>query len=260
MIRPPEPRRVILYEYPLHERIRTYLRVEHLYARLSQMVTRMDALDHHFALVTLFDLVEVAGRADLKADLLKDLDRTIHQLSALRDNPAIAHDVLDRILAELQPAYDSLNEQAGKSLQSLVENDWLKSIRSRIGIPAGTCEFDLPAYFAWQHRTGIERQHQLQAWMAPVQPLVQAVHLVLRLLRDAGTPRKEVAGKGLYVRNLPQGRNFLLMRVAVEATSQLVPEISGNRLMVSVRLMRVGPDLRLTPVAEDTPFEVALCA
>jgi cell division FtsZ-interacting protein ZapD len=25
------------------------------------------------------------------------------------------------------------------------------SIRSRIGIPGGTCEFDLPGYYAWQH-------------------------------------------------------------------------------------------------------------
>ena len=24
------------------------------------------------------------------------------------------------------------------------------SIRSRISIPGGTCEFDLPAYYAWQ--------------------------------------------------------------------------------------------------------------
>ena len=26
------------------------------------------------------------------------------------------------------------------------------SIRSRISIPGGTCEFDLPAYYAWQQR------------------------------------------------------------------------------------------------------------
>ena len=26
------------------------------------------------------------------------------------------------------------------------------SVRSRISIPGGTCEFDLPAYYAWQHR------------------------------------------------------------------------------------------------------------
>jgi cell division protein ZapD len=32
-------------------------------------------VDHHFALATLFEIMDVASRADLKSDLLKDLDR-----------------------------------------------------------------------------------------------------------------------------------------------------------------------------------------
>ena len=81
---------MILYEYPLHERIRTYLRLEHLFLRLQQLVIRVDALDHHFALVTLFEIMDVAARADLKADLLKDLDKQKHLLDSFRGNPAIA--------------------------------------------------------------------------------------------------------------------------------------------------------------------------
>lgn len=251
---------MILYEYPLHERIRTYLRIERLYARLQLMVARMDAIDHHFALVTLFELVEVAARADIKADLLKDLERQIHLLESLRGNPAIAEDALDGVLAQLQPCHAALNDQAGRSVQTLIEHDWLKALRSRIAIPGGTSEFDLPAYFDWQHRTGLERQQHLQAWLAPLQPLVAAVQRVLRLLRDAGSPRKEMARKGLFVFNLTQGRNILLVRVALSAGAHLIPEISGNRLMVSVRLMQVGDELKAQPVSEDCPFEITLCA
>ena len=56
---------MILYEHPLHERIRTFLRLEHLFLRLHQLVTRVDALDHHFALATMFEIMDVAARADL---------------------------------------------------------------------------------------------------------------------------------------------------------------------------------------------------
>ena len=49
-----------------------------------------------------------------------------------------------------------------KAGQALASNDWLMSIRSRIGIPGGTCEFDLPAYFAWQHFDAATRQQDLQ--------------------------------------------------------------------------------------------------
>jgi cell division protein ZapD len=251
---------VILYEYPLHERIRTYLRLEHLFVRLHQLVSRMDDLDHHFALVTLFEIMDVAARADLKSDLLKDLDKQRHMLDAYRGNPAIAEAVLDKVIAELDQCFEALSGQPGKAGQPLTENDWLMSIRSRISIPGGTCEFDLPSYYAWQHKTGVSRQADLTQWIGTLTAMADAVHLLLKLLRDSGAPQKVMANCGQFQQSLPQGRTFLLMRVALEVAQELVPEISGNRLMVSVRLMRQGDDHRPHPVTEDVAFELALCS
>jgi len=251
---------VILYEYPLHERIRTYLRLEHLFLRLHQLVTRMDDLDHHFALATLFEILDVAARADLKSDVLKDLDKQKHLLDGYRGNPAIAEAVLDQVIGELDQCFNALNSQPGKAGQSLTENDWLMSIRSRIGIPGGTCEFDLPSYYAWQHKTGVSRQADLNHWTSTLVPLADAVHLLLKLLRDSGVPQKVIANAGQFQQSLPQGRTFLLLRVALEVSQELIPEISGNRLMVSVRLMRQGDDHRPHPVNEDVTFELALCS
>lgn len=251
---------MILYEYPLHERIRTYLRLEHLSSRLTQLAGRVDALDHHFALVTLFEVMDVAARADLKSDLLKDLDRQKHTLEGYRGNPAIAEAALEKVIAELDHCFEALNAQPGKAGQSLSENDWLMSIRSRISIPGGTCEFDLPAYYAWQHKTGVSRQAELAQWISTLTPLTDAVHLLLKLLRDSGAPQKVIANGGQFQQNLPQGRTFLLMRLALDATQELVPEISGNRLMVSIRLMRQGDDNRPHMVTDDVPFELALCS
>jgi cell division protein ZapD len=251
---------VILYEYPLQERIRTYLRLEHLLLRLDHLVTRVDALDHHYALATLFEIMDVAARADLKSDLLKDLDKQKHSLDSYRGNPAIAEAVLDQVVGELDQCFADLSNQPGKAGQSLTENDWLMSIRSRIGIPGGTCEFDLPSYYAWQHKSGVSRQANLMQWSETMTPLSNAVHLLLKLLRDSGAPQKVIANGGQFQQNLPQGRTFLLLRVALDISQELIPEISGNRLMVSVRLMRQGEDNRLHLDVEDTAFELALCS
>ncbi len=251
---------MILYEYPLHERIRTYLRLEHLFLRLQELVTRLDALDHHFALVTLFEIMDVAARADLKSDLLKDLDKQKHVLDAYRGNPAIAEAVLDKVIGDIDQCYAALNTQQGKSGLPLTENDWLMSIRSRISIPGGTCEFDLPSYYAWQHKTGTSRQADLHEWTGNLTALADAVHLLLKLLRDSGASQKVIAIAGQFQQNLPQGRTFLLLRVALDAAEGLVPEISGNRLMVSVRLMHPGEDQRPHLVTDDVSFELALCS
>ncbi len=251
---------MILYEYPLQERIRTYLRLEHLFVRLNQLMLRVDALDHHFALVTLFEIMDVAARADLKSDLLKDLDKQKHLLEGYRGNPAIAEGVLNEVIDGLDQCFSALNNQPGKAGQALSENDWLMSIRSRIGIPGGTCEFDLPAYYAWQHKTGVSRQDDLKLWTGTLTPLSGAVHLLLKLLRDSGAPQKVFARAGQFQQNLPQGRTFLLLRVALDASLELIPEISGNRLMVSIRWMRLGEGQRPQAVTDDVAFELALCA
>jgi len=251
---------VILYEYPLQERIRTYLRLEHLFTRLDELTTRVDALDHHFALVTLFEIMDVTARADLKSDLLKDLDKQKHAFEAYRGNPAIAEGVLNEVIGGLDQCFAALNSLPGKAGQALTENEWLMSIRSRIGIPGGTCEFDLPSYFAWQHKDELARQDDFKQWTATLTPMSDAIHLLLKLLRDSGAPQKAFASAGQYQQTLPQGRTFLLLRVALQASLGLIPEISGNRLMVSVRWMQLGDGQRPQAVSDDVTFELALCA
>jgi cell division protein ZapD len=133
------------------------------------------------------------------------------------------------------------------------------SIRSRINIPGGTCEFDLPAYYAWQQHDAHSRRADLQGWMASLTPLAEALQVLLGLLRDSGTPQRMVALAGQYQQSLPQGKSFQLLRVRIAPDTGLVPEISGHRLMVSIRFMRADAEGRLRGCGTDTPFELALC-
>jgi cell division protein ZapD len=260
MIAPDGSCRVILYEYPFNERIRTYLRLEHLFQRLGELIRRDEAIDHHYALITIFEVMDVAARADLKSDVMKDLEKQKQILNGYRGNPAISEAVLDEVIAQLDGCFSSLNNLPGKAGQSLTENDWLMSIRSRVGIPGGTCEFDLPAYYAWQHRRGDARRADLERWASTLGPLAESIHMLLKLLRDSGAPQKVIATGGQLQQNLPQGRTFQLLRLRLDETLGLVPEISGNRLIVSVRMMRHEADDRLHASSEDAAFELTLCS
>lgn len=251
---------MILYEYPFNERIRTYLRLEHLFRRLGELVPSESPLSHHYALITIFEIMDVAARADLKADVLRDLDKHKSVFNSYRGNPAIAETVLDQVVGQLEGNFAALNSLAGKVGQSLTENEWLMSIRSRAGIPGGTCEFDLPAYYAWQHRSAASRRADLERWSNTLSPLASSIYLLLKLLRDADVPYKVIATGGQFQQNLPQGRSFQLLRLRIDPRLGLVPEISGNRLMVSVRLMRHEADDRLHQSTDDAPFELTLCA
>ena len=251
---------MVLYEYPFNEGIRTMLRLEHLFDRLGQLVARDMAVDHHFALVTIFEIMDVASRADLKSDLLKELDRHRGQLQAFRGHPGVVESALDGVIGRIDHAFNGLNALQGKAGQSLASSEWLMSIRSRINIPGGTCEFDLPAYYAWQQHAPQRRREDLQGWMSTLMPLAEALQVLLGLLRDSGVPQRMVAAGGQYQQSLPQGKVYQLLRVRVDGSLGVAPEITGHRLMVSVRFMRPDSEGRLRSAGTDTTFELSLCA
>jgi cell division protein ZapD len=91
-------------------------------------------------------------------------------------------------------------------------------------------------------------------------PLAEALHLLLCLLRDGGSTQRVVAIGGQFQQSLPAGRTYQLMRVQLDAGPELVPELTGHRLMVSLRLLRWAEDGRLKPSPADTTFELTLCA
>jgi cell division protein ZapD len=207
--------------------------------------------------------MDVASRADLKSDLLKELERHRTQLQSYRGHPGISEAALEAVTGRIDHAFNGLNALQGKAGQALAANDWLMSIRSRISIPGGTCEFDLPGYYAWQQHMADKRRADLQGWMSTLTPLAEALQVLLGLLRDSGTLQRMVAPGGHYqqtLQNLPPGKTYQLLRVRVDPALGLVPEITGHRLLVAVRFMKPDTEGRLRASGTDTTFELSLCA
>jgi len=136
------------YEYPFNERIRTLLRLEDLYEKYRFFVAQDHHLQHHVALATIYEMLEVAGRADLKSDLLQELERQKQTLIGFKSNPNVESARLNEVLADIESTSAALISVQGKTGQHIRDNEWLMSIRGRTIIPGGACEFDLPSYHA----------------------------------------------------------------------------------------------------------------
>ncbi len=250
---------MILYEYPFTERIRTLLRLEDLFDRLEFFMSHGEPQMHHVVLTTFFEILDVAGRADLKSDLLQELERQRQALSSFRNNPGVDEVALERILGDIENATTSLMRMQGRTGQHVRDHDWLTSIRSRSIIPGGTCEFDLPSYHAWMHRAPEARLANLNAWIAPLHPLRDCLRIVLRLLRDSGQATRIVAAQGSFQQMLG-GKSYHMLQVRLDDSLGAIPEISANRYMIWVRFTTQDDnDLRARPFEGDVPFELVLC-
>ncbi len=249
---------MITYEYPLNERIRTLLRLEDLFEKMLHFAESAGPYEHHAALVTLFEIIEVAGRADLKFDLVQELERQRQILLSFRNNPDISEEALDNALIEIEQSSAALLAMQGKTGQYLRENDWLMAIKNRAGIPGGVCEFDLPAYHFWLNRDAAQRHADLAGWITPLLPINAGLAIVLRLLRSSGRPERQVAARGVLQQML-SGRTAQLIRLRVSREHAAVPEISANKYALNIRFTVPDTDMRPRQTEADIDFELTYC-
>lgn len=249
---------MIVYEYPFNERIRTLLRLEDLFEKFRYFFAQEHPHQHHIALSTIFEILEVAGRADLKSELLQELERQKQTILGFKSHPNVEIAQLDMIVAELDRIMTALISVQGKTGQNIRDNEWLMSIRGRSIIPGGACEFDLPSYYAWQHRPAELRAADIANWFAPMAPLADAIGMILRLLRESGTASKIVAPAGNYQQML-QGKTYQMLRLSLDPALGVIPEISANKYMLWIRFTSQGGDLKPKTFEGDVPFQLILC-
>ncbi len=215
--------RLILYEYPFNERIRTLLRLEDLFERCTFFLTQEDPRSTTSRWTTLFEIAEVAGRTDLKADLMKELERQRQTLAPFRGNPGIEQEALEAVLGEIEQDARGSADAGQDRVKHLADNEWLASIRSRTIIPGGTCKFDLPLVFRagsncrWSSAARTSRE-----WVMPMLALATRPPscCVSRANRDRR--RRSWAMQGSYQQML-SGRTYQLMQVARRRRCWVIP-------------------------------------
>jgi cell division protein ZapD len=234
------------------------MRLEDLFERTSFFLARQDSHDHHVALVTMFEILEVASRADLKSDLLQELERQKHVLIGFRSNPEISEDALDSIVAAIEQTSAALLRMNGKVGQHIRDNEWLMSIKQRTVIPGGVCEFDLPSYHFWLNCAPESRSRDLANWLTPMLPVRDGLAIVLRLLRTSGKPVEGIAYHGGYQQMLG-GRVSQMVRIRIKRASGFIPEISANKYALNIRFTVHDGDLRPKICESDVEFELTFC-
>ena len=77
----------MIYDFPLNEKSRTYLRLESLFSQIRDNLESEQSWAHIAFFKGLFDLQELLERGDLRADLIKDLERLGQRLSHWASRP-----------------------------------------------------------------------------------------------------------------------------------------------------------------------------
>ncbi len=247
---------IILFEHPVVERVRSYLRLESLFVRFEQMLAAENPEQHHLALSVLFEIMDCAARAELKLIMLQELER---QKQRVINHPTLSVQHSEWA-DELQNNIDDLHKIQQKFGQHLRENEWLMGVRQRMAVAGGTSPVDLPSYHFWRGLPACDRQDYLQNWAQALMPTGNAIRLLMNILRHQPIATDCIAHKGSYQQ--PElGAHVHLVQIEVDHHRIALPEVSANKYMMHVRFVDVDFEhTRGKQVDFDVPFRLLLCS
>lgn len=240
------------FDFPLTERVRNYIRVEQLFDRFNEALAGDDKWMHHAAIYTLFELVECASKAELKRDMLQELERQRLQQNASGTPDSARLEKLNQAIQELQ----TLNTH---SAQNLRENEWLTAFKQRLNIVGSNTAVELPSYHFWLNQTAAERREYLRKWSATALPIHNAVGLVLETLRSNPQVIDCQAISGKYEHGgLVQTTQ--LLSVEIDPALGVVPEVAANKYFTNISFLQANQESTRSKLSEqDLPFKLILC-
>lgn len=252
----------IMFEQPLNERMRTFMRLDFLYNQALYQSEIATAASARAAMSSLLDILSITTRSDMRSDALKELERHLAHLNEFQSKPGVDSARLKTVIANLARLRGDLMEAGSAFLQPIRDSEFLNSIKLRSAIPGGTCEFDLPEYFCWLSQPAEARTRAFGQWLGLLQPLCDAIAELLWLTRQAGRSRQEIAKGGVFMIGFDRDAPAQLLRIALPAETGLFPEISGGgQHRCNVRFLKWnGLNARPAPIEEDVPFTLTICA
>jgi cell division protein ZapD len=252
--------RVIVYEQPLNERMRNFLRLDFLYQQAVHHHTKADSWSTRAAVSALLEILAITQRGDIRSEVLKELERQMSQMSAFQSRPGVDTARLRLLLTTLHRMREELSSVGALFMQRLRDSEFLNAVKHRSTIPGGTCEFDLPDYTHWLNQPDEVRGADFAHWLAIIRPLGDAVAELLWMVRGQARSRSEVAAGGVFHLTLDRDVPAQLIRISLPAGTDIYPEISGSHYRCSIRfLVWQGADNRPVQTIEDVPFTLSTC-
>jgi len=251
---------VLVFEQPLNERMRTFLRLDFLYNQALYHNEMASPWGSRAAMSSLIDILAITTRGDVRSDVLKELEDQLTTLNEFQSKPGVDAQRLKTIMSNLLRLRADLMNAGSAFLQPLRDSEFLNAIKHRSAIPGGTCEFDLPDYYFWLTQPDEARMRSFNQWIGLLRPMCDAIAELLWLTRQNGRSRQEVAKGGAFNITFERDNPLQLLRISVPASEGLYPEISGSHHRCNVRFLSWnGLATRPTQAPNDVTFKLTCC-
>jgi len=250
----------VLFEHPLTEKVRLFLRFEQLINNFHEACKDSSRWHTYSAVNALIDLHELTSRMDMRADIVREIERISSNLEKLETVQKVNQDRLSTVVHKLQSETVRLLDGRGPLDSHLKSHELFNALKQRRPKRGGINLFDLPQLNHWLSQPSDTRMALLRSWIGPYDEIYRAINLLLNLTRESGNNLVTTASQGYYEETLDRGASHQLLRVWLPSISHNYPDISSGKHRISIRFMHLDNMAdRPKQISEDQDFELMLC-
>ena len=247
----------VLYEHPLNERIRNYLKLEQLFAQAYSCLSSNISIktSHQVFFNALFSILDTLERNDVRGDLIKELEKLEQNLVVWSKIPDVDTSALEKNLTETVKLVSHLRISRPTWMQ-LKEDKLLSCLKQRFAIQGGSSSFDLPQLHFWLHQDEDKVKLEIQQWLNLLSDISSSLAIILKFIRQRAEFETIEADSGFYQDN---GEGLLLLRIKLAKDAPYYPTISGNKFRYSIRFMFPCQHTGRRYAYQATVFQLARC-
>ena len=248
----------VIFEYPLQENIRSFLKLESLFAQIRRNI-QVDNCDNHLhALKLLFEILEILERGDTRSEITKELSRLLLYFQELESYPEVDTSKLEQFLKQINQIHQWVHSYQGKFGESIRKDPFIESVKYRCAIPGGNCQFDCPDLFLFMQQSNEYRQTQLNGWLNKIKGVETSVEVILRLIRDKGDWESQKAPFGSFMIETSD-KSYKMLRIKGMSNQAFFPELSSGKHRSNIHFMQYTQEHKKMPANAEVTFELACC-
>ena len=249
----------IIYEQPVTENVRNFLKCEYLFEKFNSALQQHDIWSVKSSVSTLIEISDFIFRINVKVELLKELEKNILFLNYLYENNSIHISMHDEYITKTKNCVEVLNNIIESPSKSIIDNDFLMQIKSKLHIPAGDNFFDMPAYLNFLSSNKSFIIDSINQWYLPFKPFFSSSKLLLDTKRINSEFVALRSSSSYFEKKFNKSSKFDLVRIKMKKNINIYPDISVSTKNINIIFKTSFGQNRLSKaISENIDFELSL--
>ena len=246
---------VSLYEEPVQEKIRKFIKIEFLLNKIYYFKSKDNKSENYVALLALCELYEILSRSDIKSELIREIETQNSYFETIKEIPQADSSKLNSVLEKQNLLLKSIYNIESNYLDYLEHDILFKTILKNCFTQLQPASIDF-----WLSRDILIRETQIDLWLEPLIFIKRSIDFILEVVRKAGRFEDRMAEKGFFIEKLDPKKNILLIRVTLTSDLYYYPQISVGKQRLTIMFMTKDDKNNLVPYQEDLNFILTTCS